>query len=186
MRYARTTYVSSDKSVAEIKKILSRYGASSFAFFEEGAKAAIAFKAQNRSIRMLVPLPDPKDFEKSPAGRKWPRERGLKAWDKLERPDWMLWLANAVNADLCKDERKLRHFAADCAEDVLPIFEKERPDDKRPRLVIQAARDFADGKIGDAARAAAGAAARAAAGAAARAKYSIWLRKTFKKIGSKP
>ena len=99
MRYARTTYVSSDKSVAEIKKILSRYGASSFAFFEEGAKAAIAFKAQNRSIRMLVPLPDPKDFEKSPAGRKWPRERGLKAWEQAGRQRWRS-LALVVKAKL--------------------------------------------------------------------------------------
>ena len=40
-----------------------------------------------------------------------------------------------------------RHFAADCAESVLYLFERERPGDDRPRLAIQAARDFADGKI---------------------------------------
>jgi hypothetical protein len=79
------------------------------------------------------------------------------------------------------DDRRLRLFAADCAEDVLPLFEQERPDDVRPRAAIAAARAFARGEITaaarDAARAAAraaagdaaGAAARAAAGAAARA-----------------
>jgi hypothetical protein len=65
------------------------------------------------------------------------------------------------------DKRTLRHFAADCAEQVLPIFERERPDDDRPRKAITAARDFADGKISAAARAAARAAAWDAAGDAA-------------------
>ncbi len=64
-------------------------------------------------------------------------------------------------------ERELWLFAADCAERVLHIFEREYPEDKRPRLAIEAARDFANDKIDTVARAAAGAAALAAAGAAA-------------------
>jgi hypothetical protein len=40
-----------------------------------------------------------------------------------------------------------KHIAADFAESVLYIFEKEYPNDNRPRLSIQAARDYADGKI---------------------------------------
>ena len=71
------------------------------------------------------------------------------------------------------NERTARLFAADCAERVLPIFGKSYPNDNRPRNAIQAARDFANGKITaaawDAARAAARAAAWAAAEAAARA-----------------
>ncbi len=83
------------------------------------------------------------------------------------------------------DEVSMRLAAADMAERVLLIFCKVRPKDNRPALAIQAARDFALGKIGAAARAAAGdaawdaawdaagadaawaVAARAAAGAAA-------------------
>jgi hypothetical protein len=71
------------------------------------------------------------------------------------------------------DEKSMRLAAADIAERVLPIFYKEHPNDNRPALAIQAARDFANGKIDDAARAAARdaawAAARDAAGDAARA-----------------
>jgi hypothetical protein len=71
------------------------------------------------------------------------------------------------------NERSARLFAADCAEKVLPIFEKQYPNDGRPRKAIEAARAFADGKITradlDAAGAAAGAAAWDAAWAAARA-----------------
>ena len=86
-----------------------------------------------------------------------------------------VWALIAINAD-----RPLSLFAADCAERVLPIYEKEYPEDQRPRQAIEAARAFARGEISaaaraaagtaawDAARAAAGDAARAAAGAAAR------------------
>ena len=58
-------------------------------------------------------------------------------------------------------------FAADCAERVLPIFEREYPRDTRPRAAIAAARQWARGEIGDASRAAARDAAWDAAGAAA-------------------
>jgi len=81
----------------------------------------------------------------------------------------------------CKiwNKRTGRLFVADCAEHVLPIWERKYPNDPRPRKAVEAARLFADGEITreklatagaaarDAARAAAGAAARAAAGAAA-------------------
>jgi len=60
-------------------------------------------------------------------------------------------------------DRSARHFSADCAERVLPIFLLHFPDDDRPRAAIQAARDFADGRIGADARAAARADARDAA-----------------------
>ena len=69
------------------------------------------------------------------------------------------------------NERTARLFAADCAEHVLPIFEKKHPGDSRPRDAIAVARRFANGEATrkelDAARAAAWAAARAAAWAAA-------------------
>ena len=42
-------------------------------------------------------------------------------------------------------DRELRLFACDCAERVLPIFEKQHPDDKRPRETIETSRRFALG-----------------------------------------
>src|SRR5512139_3984319 len=68
------------------------------------------------------------------------------------------------------DEVSMHLAAADIAERVLPIFSKMRPDDDRPAKAIQAARDFALGKMRNAARSAARAAQNAAwnaAGAAA-------------------
>jgi hypothetical protein len=100
-------------------------------------------------------------------------------------------------------EREMRLFSCDVAEDVLPIFEAEYPEDKRPQQAIETARRYADGlatkeelaaareaaweaawaaaraAAREAAWAAAGAAAWAAAWAAARAaawdKYHGWF-----------
>jgi hypothetical protein len=44
-----------------------------------------------------------------------------------------------------RDLRAVTAFAADCAEEVLAIFEADRPDDPRPRDAVDAAREFADG-----------------------------------------
>jgi len=78
-------------------------------------------------------------------------------------------------------ERAARLFACDCAEVVLPIYERKYPKESAPRLAVETARRFANGEASagelyaawdaarDAAWGAAGAAARAAAGDAARA-----------------
>ena len=76
-------------------------------------------------------------------------------------------------------DRAMRLMAADFAEAVLPIFEREYPDDDRPRKAIQAARYFANGKITDQERDAARAAAWAAGWAAAwdTARAAAWGRR---------
>jgi hypothetical protein len=100
-----------------------------------------------------------------------------------------IWAFRAVEGK----DKEIRLFAADCAEMVLLIYEKDYPDDKRPRLAVQAARDYANGLItleqltsawaaawaaaGDAAGAAARDAARAAAGDAAGAAIKQLLLK---------
>jgi hypothetical protein len=70
------------------------------------------------------------------------------------------------------NERTARLFACDCAERVLPIFERQRPNNTRPREAIRIARLYADGgatenELAAAARAAARAAAGVAEGVAA-------------------
>jgi len=77
------------------------------------------------------------------------------AWDKLQRPEWMLqlaylWSAKSEDPTVVTiprlDESRLRLFAADCAERVLPIFQRSYPDDRRLWFAIKAARLFAEGK----------------------------------------
>ncbi|WP_286958888.1 MULTISPECIES: putative immunity protein [Arsenicicoccus] len=46
-----------------------------------------------------------------------------------------------------EDHQLLALWAATCAERVLPLFEHERPDDRRPREAIEAARRWARGEV---------------------------------------
>ena len=73
-------------------------------------------------------------------------------------------------------DRIARLFACDCAERVLPIYEKDYPKDKRPRQAIEVARRYAEGKASDSELAAAWTAARAAAWDAAwtAARAAAW------------
>jgi hypothetical protein len=102
---------------------------------------------------------------------------GIKSYGK-DTPINLLDILEILNVDDClwclqatteSCNKIARLMAADFAESVLGIFEKEFPDDKRPRAAIQAARDFASGKITEKQLAAARNAARAAARAAERA-----------------
>ena len=104
----------------------------------------------------------------------------LSALDKTESDDEALSILKIIETNGIHDavwalqtvdgkDKEIRLFAADCAELVLPIYEKQYPDDDRPRKAIGAARNYANGIINAAARAAAWAAARDAAWAAARA-----------------
>ena len=77
-----------------------------------------------------------------------------------------LWALRAV-VKHPEADRVMRLMAADFAEAVLPIFEKEHPDDDRPRKAIEAARKYANGEITAKERAAAWDAASDAAWAAA-------------------
>jgi len=86
--------------------------------------------------------------------------------------DDALWALRAVpEHEKALRDRLAREFACDCAERVLPIFERQCPNDARPRTDIAVARRFAAGAATDAERAAAWAARAAAwdARAAARA-----------------
>ena len=97
------------------------------------------------------------------------------------------------------NEKTARLVACRCARDVLPIFEREYPNDPRPRMAIETAEKYANGEANydeldaafaaardaarstarstarSAARSAAMAAARDAAMAAAWDKYNGWL-----------
>lgn len=56
----------------------------------------------------------------------WLGDRDLRtAWKECERGDWMLWLAGRAPVD----RKALVKAACECAELVLPIYEKRYPKD---------------------------------------------------------
>ena len=69
------------------------------------------------------------------------------AWEACERVDWMLWLCAKMEGKKGWSTRQqIVLVACDCAELVLPIYEKKYPDDKRVRNCIEVTRKWANGK----------------------------------------
>ena len=98
------------------------------------------------------------------------------AWKECERGDWMLWLCGTKKGKKgWPSQEEIVLVECDCAELVLPIYEKQYPNDSRIRDCIETTRQWAKGEATEAeleaATWAAWEAAEAAAGAAARAAW---------------
>ena len=126
--------------------------------------------------------------EHSPCSGGWAKL--LKSLDKTQADDEPLALEHILDSNGLADalwalrvvkghDKALRLFACQCARLVLPIFEKQYPEDDRPRKAIEAAEAFALGRIGEddleKAYVYADAAARAAYFAAARAADAAYF-----------
>lgn len=101
-RYAQSTEVRSDQSRLEIERTLKRYGADAFMYFEDRGRAAIAFRAAERHIRFMLPLPDPKsrEFTHTPVkGQIRSPEAQRDAYEQAIRQRWRA-LALVIKAKL--------------------------------------------------------------------------------------
>lgn len=58
MKYASETTVSSEKSQAEIQKIVTQYGATGFMCGWQDNAAMVAFSMKGKSVKFILPLPD--------------------------------------------------------------------------------------------------------------------------------
>jgi hypothetical protein len=100
--YAEKTSVSSERSRAEIETTLLRYGADQFMYGWDEGRAVIQFRANERYVRFVLPMPDKDDpeFTRTPSGRRTrDRDSALKAWEQEGRRRWRA-LALAVKAKL--------------------------------------------------------------------------------------
>lgn len=89
-RYAEQTQVSSDRSRAEIERILRRYNATAFAYGWAERSATIGFTVAGRSVRIELPLPDPdeRDFRQTPTGRRRSDAAREDAYEQAVRQRW--------------------------------------------------------------------------------------------------
>jgi hypothetical protein len=89
--YAKNTTVSCEKSKIEVERILTRYGATHFAYTTMPEGAVVQFVFSGKRIRFLVPMP----------GR--PRQDAPVAhfarWEKAQRQKWRA-LALVIKAKL--------------------------------------------------------------------------------------
>lgn len=116
MRYASQTTVPVERSKGEIERLLSRYGASRFAHGWDREKAVVLFNAHDRMIRFTLPLPNRKEFSRTPTGRerKNPRATDL-AWETACRQRWRA-LCLVIKAKLEAVESGIAEFT----EEFLP------------------------------------------------------------------
>jgi hypothetical protein len=63
MPYAEETSEPVERSRAEIEELLRKYGADQFASGWSGKRAVVQFLAEGRTIRFVLPLPNPTDTQ---------------------------------------------------------------------------------------------------------------------------
>jgi hypothetical protein len=99
--YAENTKVSPSRSREEVEKILTRYGASSFASGQDRDQIMFAFVAKDRSVRIRVPMPrmDERRFTHTPTGLRRPEPASIEAHGQAVRQRWRS-LALVVKAKL--------------------------------------------------------------------------------------
>ncbi len=88
--FAATTSVPIERTVADLQRLLRRYGAGRIGQIWEGdgCAAQIAFEMNNRRCRFTVTTPDIKDFKYTPSGRYRDNDQQKKAWEQAKRQRW--------------------------------------------------------------------------------------------------
>lgn len=109
-RYAASTQVSSNKSRDEIERTLARYGADQFMYGWQDSAAVIAFRANERRIRFILPLPDrnAREFTHHDRGQRQP-EAAERLYEQATRQRWRA-LALVIKAKLEAVESGISEF----------------------------------------------------------------------------
>lgn len=89
-KFAEGTDVPVDRSRSEIEALLTRFGADQFMYGWKGEAAAVAFRANGRHIRFLLPMPQAtnRDITHTPTGKRRSASEAQKAMDSEKRRRW--------------------------------------------------------------------------------------------------
>lgn len=89
--YAAQTDVSTDRSIAEIRRTLQRWNADQFVWAEAADKAMVEFWMHNRRVRLVMPMPDrnSRQFTHTPErGRPRSQAQREQAYEQAVRQRW--------------------------------------------------------------------------------------------------
>jgi hypothetical protein len=120
-RYARDTTVGVDRSIAEIDRIVSRYGCGGFQYGREEdlGLEGVMFRRGNVTIKLAIPMPDKGQFRSTPAGRRRRSDADVeKAWEQARRQSWRA-LALVIKAKLEAVEAGITTFEKEFLPDML-------------------------------------------------------------------
>ncbi len=116
MMYDKSTSVSIDRSQAEIKKLLSKHGASAFMFAEGHGKASIVFEMKKKRIIFKLPLPSQPSEHATQAS--------IKTYDQICRSKWRA-LVLCIKAKLESVQNEITTFEEEfLAHIVMPSGER--------------------------------------------------------------
>lgn len=94
--YARNTTVSCEKSKTEVERILTRYGASHFAYATMPEGSMVQFVFNGKRIKFLVPMPGRPDIK---GQNTWGYDARYRKWEQAQRVKWRA-LALVIKAKL--------------------------------------------------------------------------------------
>lgn len=89
-RYAGKTTIDRSSSVAELDRLVTRYGANGFAYGREDDAAWVGFRVGGRTVRLTVPMPDRNsaEFTETPTGKLRAESTALAEWEQACRARW--------------------------------------------------------------------------------------------------
>ena len=134
--YAANTEVSTERSKAEIERLLARYGADQFISGWQESEAVIGFRANGKMIRFNLPLPrkDEKRFVLSHGGRRTrASDQILKVWDQTCRQSWRA-LALVIKAKLEAVESEITSFETEFMAHIVMPDGRTVGDHVRPNI----------------------------------------------------
>lgn len=123
-KFAENTAVTSDKTLSDIMAVLRRYKATGFGIVEDTGRIGVQFNMNSRRVRFTAPLPNRKDYERTPE-RRLPRSAAEteKAYAQATRQVWRA-LYLVIKAKLESVESGIETFEdAFMAQLVLPSGE---------------------------------------------------------------
>lgn len=111
MAYAKGTEVAVEKTVAEIRSVIQRYGATAFGNFEGAGMAMVVFEMKDRRVSFKLPLPrmDEERFDKDGRGTTRTPEKRYLAWEQVCRERWRALLL-CIKAKLESVEAGIESF----------------------------------------------------------------------------
>lgn len=122
MTYAQNTTVTVERSIAEIRTVLKRYGADQFMQAEDETRnlAMIDFRVNNRRIRFVLKLPHRDEFRRTLKKRNLRSPKAIdKAYEQGQRQRWRALLLcikaklEAVEAGITSfDDEFMAHIVA--------------------------------------------------------------------------
>jgi hypothetical protein len=119
-RYAQGTTVAADRSVAEIQRLVSRFGATAFGCAVEGNRALVTFHMKGRVVRIILELPSltVATLALTPTGRRRSPEAAAQARDQEIRRRWRA-LVLVIRAKLTAIEDRISTFEREFLADIV-------------------------------------------------------------------